>query len=130
MSTELQKLAGDLQGVLRTSAQHLEKLANEHAELLAVHAKQDHELQAFKLARRMEQRGLQPDLDFEQKVAKLLETPVEKLATLEQAIELAPGGFRLGSVQADDKVANDDFGSSGSAADPLDSFISSQAAYT
>jgi hypothetical protein len=127
MATELTKLAGDLQGVLRTSAQHLTKLANAHAELLAVSQQQAHELAAMKLARRMEQRGLSPELDFEQKVAKLIETPVEKLATLEQAVELAASGFRLGQVQAEDKMAS---GEPGQTPDVLDSFISSQSAYT
>lgn len=127
MSQELQKLAGDLQGVLRTSAQHLTKMANAHAALMADNQQKDHELKAYKLARRMEQRGIIPELDFESKVAKLIETPVEKLATYEQAVELAATGFRLGSVSADDRVVSSEQGSN---PDVLDSFISSQAAYT
>lgn len=127
MSQDMQKLAGDLQGVLLTSAEHLQKMAASQAELIAVNAQQSHELQAYKIARRMEQRGLESDLDYEAKVAKLLEMPTEKLATMEQAIEFVPGGFRLGTVQADDKMAS---GESTSSADPLDAFISSQAAYT
>lgn len=127
MSKDLQKLAGDLQGVLLTSAQHLKKIANSNAELLAVNAQQDRELKAYKLARRMEMRGLNSDLDFEAKVASLLEMPIEKLATLEQAVELAPGGFRLGSVQADDRGVS---GEPPAKVDDLDAFIASQAAYT
>ena len=50
MSRQLEKLAGDLQGVLRTSAQHLTKLANDNASLRAMNHAQDHELKAFKLA--------------------------------------------------------------------------------
>lgn len=129
MSQELQKLAGDLQGVLTTASQHLKKMASAHANLLAENQQKDHELKAYKLARRMEQRGISPELDFEAKVASLLDTPVEKLATMEQAVELASGGFRLGSVQTDDKTAHDgDVGSPG--ADVLDAFISSNAAFT
>jgi hypothetical protein len=130
MSQELQKLAGDLQGVLSTTSQHLRKMANAQAELLATNKQQDHELKAYKLARRMEQRGLASELDYEQKVAKLLETPIEKLATMEQAVELATGGFRLGSVQTDDKTAADDELGGTPGPDVLDSFITSQAAYT
>ena len=71
---------------------------------------------------------MSPELDFEQKVAALVETPFEKLATLEQAIELATSGFRLGQVQADDaKLASEE---SGHPSDVLDVFISSQSAYT
>ncbi len=127
MNHDLQKLAGDLQGVLRTSAAHMKKLANSNAELLATSAQQDRELKAYKLARRMEQRGLNSELDFEAKVAAMLEMPTEKLATLEQAVEIAPGGFRLGSVQADDKTASGD--SPAQQVDDLDAFIASQAAY-
>jgi hypothetical protein len=125
MAKGINKLAGDLQGVLRASAEHLVKLANSNAELLATTQSQEHELKAYKLARRMEQRGLSPDLDFEQKVAKLLETPVEKLATFEQAVELASSEFRLGSVELDEKVAE-----GGSPTDELSSYIMSQQAYT
>jgi hypothetical protein len=127
MSEELQKLAGDLQGVLTTAATHMTKMANANAQLMAVNAQQEHELKAMKLARRLEQRGLSPEYDFEAKVAKLLETPIEKLATMEQAIELATGGFRLGSVHADDKMAAE---GSSDTTDVLSAFITSQAAYT
>lgn len=127
MSDKLTKLAGDLQGVLHTSAEHMTKLANQVAELSAINQRQDHELKAMKLARRLEERGLSPELTFDQKVAQLLTTPLEKLATMEQAVELASGGFRLGTTQSDDFQTS---GSDGKVADPLDAFISSQAAYT
>ncbi len=122
----LQKLAGDLSGVLTTASQHLVKLANAHAQLLALNAQQEHELKSYKLARRMEQRGVMPELSFEEKVAKLMETPVEKLATLDQAVELATTGFRLGSVPAEDKTASEEAATS----DVLNAFILSQAAYS
>lgn len=121
-----EKLAGDLQEVLRTSASHMTKLANQNAALLAENTQQGRQLAAYKLARRMEQRGLNPELDFEAKVAKVLEVPQEKLATLEQAIELTTGGFRLGLVQEDDKTASNE----PVRADDLDAWIASQDAYT
>lgn len=127
MSQDLQKLAGNVPEVLRASSQHLVKMAKSHADLLAVSKQQGHELQAYKLARRMEQRGLSPELDFEQKVAKLLETPQEKLATYEQAVELAASGFRLGSVARDEPL---EMGETGGVTDPLDAFIRSNGAYT
>lgn len=126
MRPELQKLAGDLQGILKTSSTHMSKLAKSYAELMATHQQQDHELKAYKIARRMEQRGLSPHLDFEEKVAKLLETPVEKLATYEQAVELAASGFRLGAVPAEEPVHES--GESVRTVDPLDAFIASNAA--
>ncbi len=127
MSHELNKLAGDLQGVLMTASQHLTTMASAHAELLKQNETLNHELAAMKLARRMEQRGLSPELDFEAKVARLLDTPHAKFAAMEQAIELATGGFRLGSVQADDRLVQ---GEGGSSPDVLDAYISSQSAYT
>ena len=127
MSKNLVKLAGDLQGVLRTSSDHMTKMANANAELLAINQAQEHELKAMKLARRMEQRGIEPGTDFEMKVANLLQTPLEKLATMEQAVELATGGFRLGQVQAEDTTQ---VGGGERPLDDLDSFILSQAAYT
>ncbi len=125
MGNQRTKLAEDLQGVLQASSQHLEKLATAHAELLASHEAQEHELKAYKLARRMEQRGLSSELSFEEKVAKLLETPHEKLATLADAIELAATEFRLGSLELEDKTAGD-----GASPDELGQFIMSQQAYT
>lgn len=121
------KLAGDLQGVLRTSADHMTKLANQNAELHAVNQALEHELKAMKLARRMEQRGIEPGVDFETKVANLLQTPLEKLATMEQAVEFATGGFRLGQVQAEDGAQT---GGEGRPLDDLDAYILSQTAYT
>lgn len=128
MSRQRDKLASDLQGVLRVSAQHLAKLANAHAALQTQSEATEHELMAYKLARRMEQRGLLPELDFDQKVAQLMDTPRGKYATLEQAVELATSGFRLGQVQADDRAAAE--GTAGTTPDVLDAFIASQSAYT
>lgn len=127
MSRELQKLAGDLPAVLTSAADHLKKMAGRHAAVVQENEQLAHELSAHKLARRLEQRGLSSELDYEAKVAKLLEMPVEKLASMDAAIELASGGFSLGRVEADDKTASEGSQAGG---DPLDSFISSNAAYT
>jgi hypothetical protein len=101
-------------------------MARDHATLLKTSAAVEHELKAYKLARRLEQRGLSSDLDFEAKVAQLVQLSTEKLATAEQAVEMAAGGFRLGTTaeSEDNKVAGS------SSQDPLDAFIVSQAAYT
>jgi hypothetical protein len=127
MSTDLQKLASDLPAVLKTAADHLKKLSHSHVAVVRENEQLSHELSAHKLARRMEQRGLSSELDYEAKVAKLLEMPVQKLASMDAAIELASGGFNLGKVEADDKTASEGSQPGG---DPLDSFISSNAAYT
>jgi hypothetical protein len=127
MSTELQKLAADLPAVLTAAAEHLEKMAGDHAAVIQENDQLIHELSAHKLARRLEQRGLSSELDYEAKVAKLLEMPVEKLASMDEAIELASGGFRLGSVETDEKTASEGSQAGG---DPLDTYIASNAAFT
>lgn len=124
MDRGLTKLAGDLQGVLKTSARELRKLANDHAAALKENEALEHENAAMKLARRMEQRNIQSEYTFEEKVAKLLETPRSKLALLEQAIEIQPGGFRLGKVAE----AEDDATATDSSGDELGAYIMSQAA--
>ncbi len=129
--TQLRKLAGDLPEVIGLASEHMKKLANSNVALHQENAGLKHELSAYKLARRMEQRGLSAELDFEAKVAKLLEMPVAKLASMDAAVEFATGGFRLGTLEQDDKTAsNGDTASSTGGSDPLDSYISSNAAFT
>jgi DNA-binding transcriptional regulator YbjK len=126
MSDQLQKLASDLPAVLTTTAEHLRKMASSQVAKDERIAELSHELSAYKLARRMEQRNLSSELDFEAKVASLLEFPEEKLASMDQAIELATGGFRLGTHETDDKTASD---VTAPGADPLGAWITSNAAF-
>jgi hypothetical protein len=127
-----EKVAYGVPEIMQAASQHLVKLAGQNVELSKRANGAEHELRVMKLARRMDLRGLHQNLSYEEKVAQLLEIPIEKLATMEQAVEMAAGGVRLGKVaEASDtgsKLASDPSGS----ADPdeLETFIESQAALT
>lgn len=127
MDQELKKVAADVPGVLLAASQHMEKMANDNVALVSENAELTHENKCMKLARRLEQRGLQQDMDYDQKVAALLRTPVEKIAHMEQAIELAAGGFRLGTTSEPEEKTSSATGAE--SRDALDSFINAGAAY-
>ena len=141
MSDEaLTKLAGDVPGVLAASAQHMRKLATANVSLVKRASAAEHELRLMKLARRMEVRGLEPNLSFEEKVAGLQEVSTDKLAVLEQSVELSAGGFNLARVAGPDdtgsgsrKVASATTGelysTNDNGADDLDEFVLSQQAF-
>lgn len=124
------KLASQMPGVLKEAADHMRKLANQNVDLLQENGELKSELRIMKLARRMEERGIEPTLDFDTKVASLREVGDEKLSVIEQAVELAPGGFNLGRLgggeESSDKVAGDESPSG----DSLEHFVLSQQAYT
>lgn len=124
MDQELRKVAHDTSAVVQAAAAHMRKIANDNTALVRENTELSHELCCHKLARRMEERGLQSDLNYDEKVAVLLRTPTEKIANMEQAIELAAGGFTLGAATQVEKTSGHV-----DTRDDLDSFISSQAAY-
>lgn len=132
MDQRLRKLAADMPTVLRASAQSIRGLTNKLASLETTHDAQSLELKAYKLARRMEQRGLNPETGFEEKVAHIKTFGHEKMAAFEQAIEMAPvtnsSGFRLGTTDPEEKTATAQAGGS-SGNDVLSDYIMSQAAF-
>ncbi len=103
----------------------MEKMATEHVALLKRAEDAERELLAMKLARRMEEKNLHPELSFEQKVAELRNAPPERLAVIEGGIEFAAGNHAFG------KVASHTEGGEGSttSGDPLDAFVMSQTAF-
>lgn len=115
----------ELAPIVRESATHMEKMASELASMSKRAGDAEHELQCMKLARRMEQRGIEAELDFEEKVAKLMPLNSTKLASMENAVEIAAGGFRLGAPP--EKVAAEEQGSS---RDELENWVSSNRAYS
>jgi len=121
---EMDKIAGEVPGIMLASAQQLQKLASTNLELIKRAESAEAENRVMKLARRMEVRGLQPSLTYEEKVAQLSEVHESKLATMEQAVELAAGGVRLGKVAEapDTKLVG------GTSPDELEDFINSQSA--
>lgn len=125
MDQELRKVASDVPGVLLAAAEHLTKLANDNVALEQRAETAEHHVACYKLARRMEERGLQTDLSFDEKVAALQQLPVEKISTMEQAVELSAGGFSLGTVAEDSKTASPGVENP----EALESFINSGAAF-
>ena len=95
----IQKLASQAPAVLLEAGNHLRKMASENVSLSQENATLRRELHLNKLAHRMEDRGLEPALNFEQKLAHLHDVEEQKLASLEQAIEMSAGGFKLASLQ-------------------------------
>ena len=137
MSDQLQKLASDVPGILTAGAEHMRKLATQNVALLERATGAETELRLVKLALRMESRGIEPSLSYEEKVASLREHPVSGLDSLEQAVELAAGGVSLGRLEeAGDlgqKVASTQAGEiyhiNADGGDDLDEFVSSQQAF-
>lgn len=126
-----QKIAAEIPGVLKIASQHMRKLATQNTTLSQENDSLRHELRLSKIARRMETRGIEPGLSYEDKIASLHAVSVDKLAGLEQAVELAAGGFSLGSLQSDEapaKTSGELYRSAGG--DHLDSFITSQQAFS
>lgn len=109
-------------------------LSTQNVELLKRASSAEHELRLMKLARRMEVRGMEPNLSFEEKVAGLREIPSEKLGSLEEAVEIAAGGVSLGRVATSEdggqKVAASElYHSNEGGGDDLEEFVMSQQAY-
>lgn len=118
---EIIKLAGnDIPGVLREAASHLTKIAAENVALEERATSAETEVRLMKIARRMEERHLDTNLSFEEKVAQLRGYTAQKLASVEAGIEFVTNGASLGTV-GDAKTATD--GAS------IDDFILSGAAY-
>lgn len=131
--SDMDKVAGQVPGIMQEAAQHMRKLASQNAELVQERDALEHENRLMKIARRMEIRGLESGLSFEEKVAKLQDVPAEKLAATEQAIELAAGGFRLGTIDpsqgSGEKRAGGELYKKSEAGDDLENFVSGMSAY-
>ena len=134
MSDESSKIASQTPQLMQMAAQHMRKMAADNVDLLKENEALQHENRVMKIARRLEQRGLETSLSFEEKVAKLQDLPVEKLASFEAAVELAAGGVSLGRVapqDGDEKRASmgETYRTNSSGSDELEDFVMSQGAY-
>jgi hypothetical protein len=133
--SNMEKVAYEVPSIMQAASQHLVKLAEKNVELVKRAEAAEHENRVMKLARRMEIRGLHTNLSFEEKVAQLMDVPLDKLATMEQAVEMAAGGVRLGKIaetNTGSKVSSSGYEppSGGSSdVDELEIFIESQAAF-
>lgn len=114
--------AAEVPGIMLAASQHLTKMASQNVELVKRAESAERENLIAKIARRMEVRGLQQHLSYEEKVAQL--NLVEDLNTMQQAVELAAGGVSIGKVAESEPTAHQP-----SSAEDLDAFINSQAAF-
>lgn len=89
-----------LPGLIKESSDHITKLASENLALLDDNEALKQEVRALKLAHVMQERGLEPSLSYEEKVASLLALPRPKLAAVEAGLEFSAGGFSIGHVAA------------------------------
>lgn len=127
----MSKPQDQIPSIIKTASAHMRKLAASNVQLAEENEKLAHELLVMKLARRMEQRELQPHLSLEEKIAGIAAIPTEKLASFEQAVELTAGGFSFGTVDKttpSTKTAGGELYTRG-AVDVLDNFVMSQQAF-
>lgn len=123
--SDMKKLASQVPAVLAEASATLRKTASRLLDVEQRNEALQNELRVMKLANRMEERGLDPNLDLEKKIAHLQKVDPSKLDALEQAVELSAGGFKLGSLEeANDNVegVHTDQGSAAHHED-LDNFI-------
>jgi len=96
---DIQKIAADAPAILTEAARSMRKLAEDNVELSQQVDDLTRELRIHKLAMRMDERGLEQGLTLAEKVASLSGVPETKLAAIEAAVEMAPGGFKLASLR-------------------------------
>jgi hypothetical protein len=134
--TNLTKIAADAPAILHEAAREMRKLAEDNVELSQKCDGLERELRIHKLAMRMDERGLEAGLSTSEKIASLSQLPAEKIAAIEAAVEMVPGGFKLASLrETNDELASvsatlppGELGSSAHYA-RLDSFIVSGSAH-
>ena len=128
--SDMEKIAAQVPGIVTEARDHLRKMAHTLVTEREKSASLERELRLHKLARRMESRRIDDELDFEQKLSKLASIPTGRLDSFETALEMSPGGFKLGSLQDQEETSAGVEGLSSSEAQKnLDSWISSNAAF-
>ncbi len=125
MSQEQSKIAGQIPGIMSEAAEHLRSLSQTNVKLAQANTKLAHEVRVLKLAKRMEDRGLENGLSVDEKVAKLMGLSAEKVANIENAVEMAAGGFNLGTIRNDETEKSSSAGGS----DDLENYITSESAF-
>lgn len=126
------KVAHDTPAIIREAGSLMRKMAGANITLEKRASNAERELQAMKLARKLEDRGLNADLDFDQKVARIMGMDQDKIASFEAGIELAASGGGLGAVMSEEDAKT---ASSMSAGAPItdadfDSFILTGGAFS
>ena len=102
----LTKIAHDTPGMLLAGASITRKLAQDNANLLNENDTLVHELAVHKLAMRMHERGLEPALSLNEKVAMLGNVDPTKFAAIEAAVEMSAGGFKLATLRVEEELTS------------------------
>ena len=100
----LTKIAHDAPAMLLEGARVTRKLAQDNADLLTENDVLVHELAVHKLAMRMHERGLEPALSLNEKVAMLGNVDPNKFAAIEAAVEMSAGGFKLATLRVEEEL--------------------------
>lgn len=108
----IQKIASETPAVLLEGARLTKKLAKDNIDLLEQNEALTRDLTIHKLAMRMHERGLEPALSLEEKIAMLRSVEPTKLAGIEAAVEMQPGGFKLATLHIEEEVSSRDTSSS------------------
>lgn len=100
------KIASDAPAVLLEGARLTRKLASDNMELVEHNEALERELTIHKLAMRMHERGLEPGMDINEKVAMLRDVEPAKLAAVEAAVEMSAGGFKLATLRVEEDYSS------------------------
>lgn len=100
--------------MMKVAASSIRNLSEENKQLKEKVAQYEHQARAEKIASQMEEKGLQPELSFEEKVAGLVRR--ENLDVVEEAIGLSAPQLKLASVHEDGAVKVEGADTEGSAA--------------
>lgn len=98
-ASQLTKLAAENLRVLSGDKQRLQGELGQAKEKLAHYEKQD---RARRIAEAMDEKGMQPEIPFKDKVAGLMKR--DDLDVFEQAVELNAPQIKTASVAGDDRV--------------------------
>lgn len=102
----LTKIAHDAPAMLLEGARLTRKLAQDNADLVNENDALVHELAVHKLAMRMQERGLEPALSLNEKVAMLSNVEPAKFAAIEAAVEMSAGGFKLATLRVEEELTS------------------------
>lgn len=92
-------------GLLKTAGSTIRTLGSENAELKAKIAQFEKEKRAREIASVMEEKGLEADRSFEEKVASIMESDLD---VTEQAVKMASSGANLFGTPSEDQLAGAD----------------------
>lgn len=98
------KLAAQIPGLLHESSELMSKLASDNEELLDENEALRHKVAVMELVDQMTERGLEPTLSRQEKIAALMPQSPAQIEKISNAIEFAAAGISLGRVATTDDL--------------------------